>query len=474
MSRRRSTTRSSPDSNQEKDGSSRSRQQQQQEKVTKKDLDEEDMASHEDNEEEEQEEQEREEVFEFNGIQYETYQDMVQAKRARNEERLRATGLLDTMLSLKQQSNKIEASQRGLKRQRTTAVDKAPTTRRKSNRLQGIQSDGLFVQDESGGKFTVAVLESSGGDVKAVASSSSAGTKTGAEPQFYGKRLNDGSDMSLEEAVTQHVGEKWVTEDALTRAQSLCRQLSAVTDAAESGESCTALRRTSPRGTKKGGSRNSKTSPKSILETLEEGTPSHESPPSILEPSSALYESLAVDHPHQVAKVVPDRIYGMAVHPGTDQLVVCAGDKLGYVGLWKVQADHDGISSSSSSSDEVHLFKYHAGAAASLQWTSNGTSLFSTSYDGTCRMLDIATETVRNVFAVYDDEEEKYSNQAGYGLDKGYSYWTQFGCLDHRQEDCFFVSTSLGSVYHIDSRISGRRALTWQHELSEKKINTVR
>eukprot|EP00977_Amphora_coffeiformis_P027498 scaffold34615_cov180-Amphora_coffeaeformis.AAC.20 len=431
-----------------------------QEKADASNLDEEDVASHEESEEEDHE------VFEFNGIQYGTYQDMVQAKRARNEERLRATGLLDTMQSLKRQqqssSNKSEASQRGLKRQRTTNKAPATTQRRKSNRLQGIQSDGLFVQDEAGGKFTVAAL---GGDVVTTAASSGTTSTTTTEPQFYGKRLNDGSDMSLEETLTQHVGEKWYTEDAVARAQSLCQQLLVVGGAEEKESS----RRSSPRGTKQGG-KSSRTSPKSVLEALEEDT----SQQSLLEPSSVLYRSLSVDHPDQVAKVVPDRIYGMAVHPGMDQLVVCAGDKQGYIGLWKCPDDTPQTENDDASSNDVHLFKYHAGAAATLQWKSDGRSLFSTSYDGTCRMLDVTTETARNVFAVYDDEEEKYSNQPGYGLDGGYSYWTQFGCLDHRQEDCFFVSTSLGNVYHIDSRISGRRALIWQHELSEKKINTVR
>lgn len=421
---------------------------------------------------------EEQEIYEFNGIQFRTYQEMVQAKRERNQRVLQASGLLDMDLSngsgkrrQSAASNKTEVSQRGLKRQRAASRNKAPPPpRRKSNRLQGIASDGLYVRDESGGRFTIAAPEQGAAGKAAPSAAGSANAVTEGSG-FYRNRLNDGSDMTLEEAVTKHVGEKWFTDNALTRAQALCQtHLSEGNAPVEENSS-------SPAGYRRGGSpRNSggkrtakKTSPKSVLETLhdEEQT----SPP--LECPSRLLESLSVDRPNQVAKVVPDRIYGMAVHPGMDHLVVCAGDKQGYVGLWKCPDERESAEEDDFSND-VHLFKYHSGAAASLQWTSDGKSLFSTSYDGTCRLLDVATETVGSVFAAYDDEEEKYSNQPGYGLDGGYSYWTQFGCLDHRQEDCFFISTSTGCVYHIDSRIPGRRALTWQHELSERKINTVR
>lgn len=37
-----------------------------------------------------------------------------------------------------------------------------------------------------------------------------------------------------------------------------------------------------------------------------------------------------------VAKVVPTRIYSVAVHPSESSTLVAAGDKQGHVGLWNV------------------------------------------------------------------------------------------------------------------------------------------
>ena len=37
--------------------------------------------------------------------------------------------------------------------------------------------------------------------------------------------------------------------------------------------------------------------------------------------------------PERVAKVVPDRIFSLALHPGCEKIVVAAGDKWGKVGL---------------------------------------------------------------------------------------------------------------------------------------------
>ena len=48
-----------------------------------------------------------------------------------------------------------------------------------------------------------------------------------------------------------------------------------------------------------------------------------------------MLESLVVRDEHAV-KVVPERIYSVAVHPSSEKILACAGDKKGYVGLWDV------------------------------------------------------------------------------------------------------------------------------------------
>lgn len=448
-------------------------------KVEESDEDEEEHAT---TRHEESGDEPEEEVYEFNGMQYDTYQDMVQAKRQRNQEVLQASGLLEMTAKARQPQTKQQggASQRGLKRRKSNDNDSKGetnnTARRKSNRIQGIASDGLFVEDERAGRFTIAnhdgrasnhVNDGGGNDDK---------TSPSKQPEFFRGRLNDGSDMTLPEVLTQHVGAKWATDDAVSRGQALFSEISkAITTGHETvASAAAAFTKTSSTPKIK------RSSPRSIVKSKspddDDDLDNHNDDKEPRLPPSALLDSLSVNNPNQVAKVVPDRIYGMAVHPAMDKLLVCAGDKTGYIGLWNVPNDDDGNGNEKMDNDsnDIHLFKYHAGAAASLQWTSDGRSLFSTSYDGTCRVLDVTTETVRGVFATYDESDQTYSNTPGYGLDGGYHYYTQFGCLDRRHEDCFFVSTSFGDVYHIDSRVAGRAALTWQHELSEKKINSIR
>lgn len=51
----------------------------------------------------------------------------------------------------------------------------------------------------------------------------------------------------------------------------------------------------------------------------------------------------------QVAKVVPDRIFSLDIHPTEDKLLVAVGGKWGGLGLWDVK-DVD------SASNGVHLF----------------------------------------------------------------------------------------------------------------------
>lgn len=38
----------------------------------------------------------------------------------------------------------------------------------------------------------------------------------------------------------------------------------------------------------------------------------------------------------RVAKVVPDRIFSLAIHPTEDKMLVMAGDKWGKLGFWDV------------------------------------------------------------------------------------------------------------------------------------------
>lgn len=374
--------------------------------------------------------------YTFEGVTYSTYQEMVNAKRKRNQQVLVDSGLLEAggVHQRNKKKNKAPSSQDAAARKRKSLNTTEETTeRRKSNRLAGLDSDGKFIEDERGGRFLVSTLD---GDGKVrTASTVDSSMNHGAETvEFYRDRINDGSSLSVKQAV-ENIGTKWLNDKSVSNAETFVRTVLSPQ-----------VNNTLP-----------------IVPTLR--------PPST-ESSIDRILALEVDDEDLVAKVTPDRIYGIATHPTRDKLIVCAGDKGGHVGIWDVDK---GPESDNNPGNATHLFRVHKGAACCLQWTDSGAALVSASYDGTVRCFDVASEKVDEVFATYDSQS-MFADKLGFGLDSGHKFWTQYVCLDRRynSEKCFFVSTSVGTVMHIDLRLPEAGRITFHEELSEKKINTVR
>eukprot|EP01135_Chromosphaera_perkinsii_P006759 Nk52_evm7s578 gene=Nk52_evmTU7s578 len=143
-------------------------------------------------------------------------------------------------------------------------------------------------------------------------------------------------------------------------------------------------------------------------------------PPPPFSSSSSLFDynsfckslgSLQIN-PERVAKVVPGRIFSLAVHPSRSRLLVAAGGKYGGVGVWDVsdtgpvedeeedneEEDHYKKKKNKKQSqakhhhDGVYLFDYHSRPVNCLTFNSFDTNkLISTSYDGTVRSLDLSS-----------------------------------------------------------------------------------
>ena len=79
------------------------------------------------------------------------------------------------------------------------------------------------------------------------------------------------------------------------------------------------------------------------------------------------------------------------------------------VGIWDCQ-DTEGATHG------VHLFHYHSRPINCITWDTHSSSLFSTSYDGTVRCLDVEKRDASLVF--YD---ENFLEEGG---------WTSFHCQD--------------------------------------------
>ena len=299
---------------------------------------------------------------------------------------------------------------------------------------------GIYVENESAGKFEIAGLSSGLGSY----------TPEKEEPEFYNNRINDGSDLSIVEAV-ENTGSKWVKEGTVESAEHFVNTtLPSINDDLPI-ESPTKKKKSSPTSVVKGvssssGSITSKNLQKNV-------------------------DSLSVDDADATAKVCPDRIYSVACHPSPDHLVVCAGDKKGYLGIWNVD-QYNSMQGGSGGTDGVHLFKPHTACVSTLAWNQSGTSLLSSSYDGTVRLFDVNKQVFEEVFATYSDDD-KYKDKVGFNTDNGYNSWIQSMEIDKRYESgkCFFLSTSEGGVIHIDMRSKAK--VTFDQVLSERKINTV-
>lgn len=364
----------------------------------------------------EEEEEPEARVWELDGTTFTSYQDFCRAKRERNQTKLMEIGLMEAVETLKQTSSKNKATQRGIANKRKAPA--APLPRRKSNRLAGVQAEGRYIEHETGGKLIIA------GDSNAYHSTHPE-TPVFEEPTHYDGRINDGSDLSIQQAVELCDPKWWDESKSVSQAQQFFSQDLNVTK-----------RRVK--------------SPTSVVATAESSL-------------SQKIPHLSVDDPHCVAKVTPDRIYSVACHPSPDKLMVCAGDKQGYVGLWNVDGgkEEDG---------EVHLWRTHTRPVSCLSWTPSGDALLSASYDGTVRWFDAASQTFQEIFATYDDSVE-YRSHLGRGVDAG--GWVQYVTPDPRQasEQCFFLATSKGVALHVDLRT--QQQLTLHETLSDKKINTL-
>ena len=128
----------------------------------------------------------------FNGIYYETYELMVQAKRERNRQRLEDSGLLQASRAFRDDVDASKAAKKGATKRgiKTDKKRKAaqPLPRRKSSRIAGVQSDGMYVEDERAGRFTIAGSPSAGGSAAAAA----AGVVAEVEKErFFNDRINE-------------------------------------------------------------------------------------------------------------------------------------------------------------------------------------------------------------------------------------------------------------------------------------------
>jgi hypothetical protein len=387
----------------------------------------------------------------LDGVEFDTYADFVAAKRKRNEEKLKSLGFMDesskfmAAVAAPKRPKPSLASQRGIKKMKTTTE---PGPIRKSSRLSRSKTDLIsldyYVNDWNRDNSTI-VRQGEGqeGDVE----------EAEEKETFFKGRVNDGSDLSLRDAIELNDA-KWVRENSVAQAESLLHGFKA------QRSSSAVLLESHISGKKK------TSSPTSVMSMKGDTT----SETKLL----SMVNDLTIDNEEWVAKVTPDRIYSVATHPNVSKLICCAGDKQGYVGLWDVDAQ---TAEENNTNHGVHLFRPHSRPICCMEWLNND-NMVTASYDGSVRRLNVEKGVFEEIFATYDESDTTYLGDLGFGLDQGYNYWTQYVTPDHRSKGmsnpCLFISTSFGEVFHADLRSTRKEMITFHETVSDKKINTVR
>eukprot|EP01031_Cornospumella_fuschlensis_P029582 gene29582-35711_t len=155
----------------------------------------------------------------------------------------------------------------------------------------------------------------------------------------------------------------------------------------------------------------------------------------------------------RVAKLTPNRCTSVFFLPSSHKLLAAGGDKLGYLGIWDVEGrtqeekDDGGV---------VYRYQVHSSNLMRLWCGQDSPSkLFSSSYDGTVRALDLEQEAFVNVFTSPEDR---------YNL-----YCTDLSPLSSHE---VIVSKSDGSISLIDFRASSS-SYQYTHTLDEHRLTSV-
>ena len=138
-----------------------------------------------------------------------------------------------------------------------------------------------------------------------------------------------------------------------------------------------------------------------------------------------------------MAKVVPNRIFSIAIHPTQSKVLIAAGGKWGSIGFWDVL-------DTESAKHGVQVIKHHSRPVNCLSFDDyNSSRLISTSYDGSVRLFDINQQKSSILFA-YPEED------------------SNFYCNYHCQIDShnFLVSVGKAGISLIDSRLSSSKAVS--------------
>lgn len=155
----------------------------------------------------------------------------------------------------------------------------------------------------------------------------------------------------------------------------------------------------------------------------------------------------------RVAKVVQSRITGMLVHPTVEKVIVVAGDKNGFIGIWDVDSGESG------GNDNVYLYRPHVSNVTALHcWPTEPQKIWSVSYDGTIRYTDTNSSLSGFYlgFEAPEDINDIMFSDASF----------------HKDGNTILVGKSDGICSLVDTRVS-TTAYCYQFKAQQSKVNSV-
>lgn len=163
--------------------------------------------------------------------------------------------------------------------------------------------------------------------------------------------------------------------------------------------------------------------------------------------------SLAED---DVAKLTESRVAAVWFHPTPHKLICAAGDKAGNIGLWDVDSKSTGVGG-------VFKYKPHVeGVNKIFCWENEPSKMYSCSYDGTIRVLDLNT----NSFSLAFEAPEDYGDDIA------------FADVAFRESvnNVILIGRSDGTVALADLRANmnvNKNKYEWVHRVHPARVNSI-
>ncbi|KAF8983140.1 hypothetical protein BGZ46_010805 [Entomortierella lignicola] len=119
-------------------------------------------------------------------------------------------------------------------------------------------------------------------------------------------------------------------------------------------------------------------------------------------------QALRIKGPWPTVKVCQGRVYCMAIHENKDKILVCGGDIDGNLGFWDLDEKlADDYEPEYDEEPNVYSYQAHTRTLSSMQYSpTDPTKLFTTSYDGSVRYLDLVKQKFMESYVVEPDASE--------------------------------------------------------------------